>query len=309
MREKIKLNIKPLLGSLIFAIILWVMVATDKTYSYQIKVPIEIVRLAPNLTLLEPTPEFAIIEVQGKGRSLISIWFYDSAFRLEFPHLTKSKNIVLADYLTFLDMPTTFGLSVVDVVEPASFELKIGPVLERFVPIQLDGRIQPQNGYALMDYTFAQDSATVHGPKSKVEKLVSIKTENINFIGQKSSFSQIVQLVNPQPGIFTISPQSVRLDLDIQQLVERTIREIPIRIRRVPADLDVSAIPPKIALKVKGGERIIAALDTSQIIAEIDFRNYYKPDRDKYAVSIITPDKVSWIESFPKVFSLQVKKK
>jgi YbbR domain-containing protein len=309
MREKIKLNVKPLLGSIIFAIILWVMVATDKTYSYQIKVPIEIVRLAPHVTLLEPPPEYAVIEVQGKGRALISAWFYDVAFRLEFPNLTKSRKIVLADYLTFLDMPTTFGLAVVDVIDPVSFELKIGPELTSPVPIQLDGRIQPQDGYALMDYTFSRDSAIVSGPASKVAKLASIKTEQVNFVGQKSSFSEVVQLVNPQPGIFKITPQSVRLDLDIQRLVERIIREIPVRIRKVPPDLEVTAIPAKFALKVKGGEQIIAALDTSQIIAEIDFKSYYRPDREKYAVSIITPEKVSWIESYPRVFSLQVKKK
>jgi YbbR domain-containing protein len=309
MKEKIKLNIKPLLGSLSFAIILWVVVATDKTYSYQIKVPIEIIRLAPKVTLLEPIPEYAVIEVHGKGRSLISVWFYDVAFRLEFTNITKSKRIVLKEYLTFLDLPTTFGLAVGEVIEPAAFDLKIEPLLERLVPIQLDGRIQPQDGYALMDYTFVQDSATISGPRSKVEKITSIQTENLNFIDQKSSFSQVVQLINPQPGIFTLSPQSVELNLDIQRLVERIIREIPVRIRKVPVDLEVTVIPAKFALKVKGGEQIVAVLDTSQIIAEIDFKSYYKPDRERYAVSIITPEKVSWIESFPKTFSLQVKKK
>jgi hypothetical protein len=61
MPDKIKVNIKPIIGSLSVALILWIMVATEKIYSYQIRVPIEIAHLAPNKTLLEPIPEFAVI--------------------------------------------------------------------------------------------------------------------------------------------------------------------------------------------------------------------------------------------------------
>ncbi len=309
MREKIKLNIKPILGSLLFALILWMMVATEKTYSYQIVVPIEIKRLAKGQTLLEPVPQFAIIEVQGKGRALIGAWFYDVAFRLELPNITKSQNIKLKDYLTFLDLPTTFGLSVLEIIEPSNIELKIDKEVTREIPIQLVGVIQPEDGYTLIDYRFIADSAVIRGPRSKVDKISSILTESIEFMGHTSSFEERTNLINPEPGIFSLSPRSVIIDIDIQRLVERIVREIPIKIQRVPKDLEVIAIPPKLALKVKGGERLVAALDTSSIKAEFDFMQNYQQDREKYAVSIITPEKISWIESFPKMFSLQIKKK
>lgn len=309
MKEKIKLNLKPILGSVAFALILWMMVATEKTYSYQITVPIEVERLAPGFTLLEPIPESAVIEVQGKGRTLISIWFYDISFRLELPDITKSQRISLKDYLTSLNLPTTFGLSVVDIVEPGTIELKIDEKVTRKIPIQLVGMIQPEDGYALIDYIFIVDSAVVQGPRSKVDKVSAVMTESVEFIGHTSSFKERTNLINPEPGIFILSPGSVNIDVDIQTLVERTIREIPIRIHGVPDDLEVIANPPKLALKVKGGEKLVKALDTSSIRAEFDYSHNYQAGREKYAVSIITPEKISWIESFPREFSLQVKKK
>jgi len=309
MREKIKINLKPILSSLLFALILWIMVATEKIYSYQITVPIEIKRLARGQTLSEPIPESAIIEVQGKGRALIGAWFYDVAFRLELPNITKSQRIKLADYLTFIDLPTTFGLSVLEVIEPSSIDLKIDKEVSREIPIQLVGVIQPEDGYALINYRFIGDSAVVRGPRSKLNKISSIMTESVEFIGHTSSFAERTNLINPESGIFSISPRSVKIDVDIQRLVEIVVREIPIQFHRVPKEWEVIAHPPKLALKVKGGERLVAALDTSSIKAEFDFMQNYQPDREKYAVSIITPEKISWIESYPKMISLQIKKK
>jgi hypothetical protein len=92
-------------------------------------------------------------------------------------------------------------------------------------------------------------------------------------------------------------------------LVDRILYKIPIIIRNVRGNLDVTAIPPELALKVKGGEKIVADLQASDIKAEIDYKNQYRKDREEYAASISTPENISWIECIPKTFSLQVKRK
>ena len=309
MKEKIQKNLRPILGSLAFALILWIMVATEKTYSYQINVPIVIERLAKGKTLLEPVPESALIEVQGKGRSLIGLWFYEVTFRLELANITESRNIILSDYLTSLDLPTTFGVSILQVVEPKNFDLNIDDEIVREVPIQLVGVIQPEDGYTLIDYQFVEDSARIRGPRSKINKISTIMTESVEFIGNKTSFTEKTFLINPEPDIFQLTPISVDLDVNVQILIEGFVREIPIRIYDVPDEYEVVANPPKLALKVKGGEQLVAALDTSSVRAEFNFRQNYRPGRDKYAVSIITPEKITWLESFPKTFTLQIKKK
>ena len=309
MLEKIKVNIKPIIGSLSVALILWVMVATEKIYSYQIRVPIEIVRLAPGKTLLEPVPEYSVIEVQGKGRSLIATWFYDVRFRLEFPNIKKSQKIDLNNYLSFLDLPATFALSIQDIMESESFDLKIDNQIKKIVPIELSGEIEVDDGYLFVDHTFNQDSVTITGPYSKVRKIESILTGSFQQHSTTSVFSHKINLPNPEPGILDIFPRIVQINIDIQRLVEIFVYKIPILIRRVPRNLEVTAIPPELALKVKGGEKIVAALESSDIKAEIDYRNQYRPEREEYAVSISTPENISWIESIPKTFSLQVKRK
>lgn len=309
MSEKLKVNIKPIIGSLIVALILWIMVATEKIYSYQIKVPIEIVRLAPGKTLLDPVPKYSVIEVQGKGRSLIAIWFYDVRFRLEFPALKQSQKIKLINYLSFLDLPATFALSVQGIIEPESFDLRIDNHKKKIVPIRLSGEVEVDDGYVFVDHAFDQDSVTITGPDLKMQKIEHILTGDLQQHSTTSSFSHLINLPNPDPGIIEIIPQTIQVDVDIQRLAERIVYKVPILIGRVPPYLEVTAIPSELALKVKGGEKIVAALEASDIRAEIDYRNQYRPDREEYAVSISTPENISWIESIPKTFSLQVKRK
>jgi len=309
MPEKIKVNIKPILGSLGVALILWIMVATEKIYSYQIKVPIEIARLAPGKTLLEPVPDYSVIEVQGKGRSLIAAWFYDVRFRLEFPAIKNPQSINLKNYLNFLDLPATFALQVQEIIEPESFNLLIDDQLEKVVPVELSSEIEVEDGDVFVGHTFSPDSVTINGPASKVRKINSIPSGIFKQLSTTSAFSQKINLPNPESGILDISPQIVEANIDIQLLVDRIVYKIPIHIRNVRSNLNVTAIPPDLALKVKGGEKIVAALEASDIRVEIDYGKQYRRDRENYAASISTPENISWIECIPKTFSLQVKRK
>jgi hypothetical protein len=309
MAEKLKVNIKPILGSLSVALILWAMVTTDKIYSYQIKVPIEIDRLAPGKTLLEPIPEYSEIEIQGKGRSLIALLFYDVRFRLEFPDIKQSQIINLNDYLSYLDLPATFGINVQEVINPKSFDLKIDDKITKKVPVQLSEELAVDDGYTFVDHTFDHDSVSITGPASKVKNIEFIETGKFPQNSTTSPFRRSINLPNPDPGILEIVPQTVQIKIDIQRLADVIVYNVPIQILHVPSNLEVTAIPPKLALKVKGGEKIVAALDSSDIMAEIDYRSQYKTGQEEYAASISTPDNITWIESIPKTFSLTVKRK
>ncbi|TFG98096.1 MAG: YbbR-like domain-containing protein [Calditrichales bacterium] len=309
MFKNFRTNIKPLIGSVVFALILWFMVATEKTYSHQITIPLEIVRMKTGKTLLDPVPENVTIEVEGKGRSLIGAWLYDVAFRLELANFDRSRSIELKDYLNFLDLPSNFNLKVVEVIEPTSIDLLIDDLITVEKPVRMSGSIIPEAGFTMIHFGYDSEMVKIRGPKSKVQKIDAVMTELVGNEKRKSSFSQELVLVNPEPGIMEVSPVRVRMDVDIQRLVEHIIYNIPIKIKNAPAHLNVTATPPVLALKVKGGEKVVAAIKPEEIIAEIDFPSHYRPDVKNYAVSIVTPTHISWIESIPQIFSLQVKKK
>ncbi len=298
-----------MLGSLLVAIVLWVMVATEKNYDYQITVPIELVSLAPKKTLSEPIPAEARVEIRGKGRSLLVLWFYDLRFRLDFPELRSSKTIELADYLNAFDIPGALNIEILGVIEPKTIDLKIDDLVQADKPITLTGNVAVEDGYTLIGYRFEPDSVSISGPKSLVRKVQQINTGRIDTKAQKVSFSRTLDLINPHPGLIELGTESVGVDFEVQRLVERVIYDIPINVVNVPRNLIVEAVPQKMSLRVKGGEQIVADIRADEIMAEINFEKQYKPDHEEYGAKIITPKNVNWIESIPKKFKLKIKRR
>jgi hypothetical protein len=302
-------NVKPLIGAILISLVLWFLVATDKNYSYQIKVPIHVLRIAKGKILKEKTPEFAIIEVRGKGRALIAIWFYDIRLNLELPEINRDKKIELADYLNFLDMPATFGLEVVEIIEPKTIDLKVDDELLLKKPVHFAGNVNTADGYILLNYTIETDSVELYGPKSLLRNIETVVTDSFNITAQKVDFEQKLDLRDPYPGLIEMSARSVTIEFDIQRLGERTVYDIPITVTNIPSYLDVEAVPPLFSLRIKGGVELIAEIQPTDIRAEIDFGKSYSSSKESYGARIIAPENISWIESIPKTFNLKVKRR
>jgi len=302
-------NFKSIIVSVLLASLLWLLVATGNRYSYTIKVPIRIARLAPGKTLANSIPEWAVLDVEGKGRALIASYFYDIGFNLELPEVKSDRKIELEKYLNFLDVPTTFDIEVKEVIEPKSFDLKVDDLVRIKKKIQFEGDITPEDGYTLIAHQFSQDSVILEGPKMLIRSLSHVRTDSLYLSGQKTGFRETIRLREPAPGLIKMEPKVVEASFDIQRLVERIVYDVPVKVINVPADLSVESIPPFLALRIKGGEKIVAGVSLEHFRVEIDFSRTFRPDKDEYSAIIYTPNSISWTESIPGIFKLKIKRK
>ena len=306
---KLPKNIRPLAGSVLIAIILWLIVATEKEYLYQIEVPINLIRIAEGKTLTEKIPDKAIIEFKGRGRSLVATMFYSVAFNLELPELNKSQSVDMKEYLHFLDLPATFGVETGEIIEPQSIDFRIDDLAVMKKPIVLTGEVTTENGYILEEQILDPDSVEISGPRQKLEKIGAILTEPLSISGVKASFNQNILLQNPFPGISEIRTPGTLAEFNIQRLIERVVYDIPIQVINTPAHLQVEAVPDRMSLKISGGEDIVAFIKSSDIKAEIDYAKNYKMHIESYGASIVAPPNIRWIESIPKSFKLKVRRR
>jgi len=304
-----KKNIKPFIGSLVVALVLWILVATDKNYDYQISVPIELLRLAAHHTLSEPFPDQALIEVRGKGRSLLVSRFYDLKITLDFPELKSSTTVQLDEYLGTIDIPGALSIEILGVIEPKSFDLKVDELVDSKKPIDVSGSIGVEDGYTLIGYKCSPDSVQISGPKSLIGQIDQIYTEMVSMKGQRISFSENLTLENPNPALMQLEADNALVEFNIQRLVERVIYEIPIQVVNIPRNLTVESVPPKMALRIKGGENLVAQIQADEIKAAINFTKQYKVDQEEYGAEIITPENINWIESIPKKFRLKIRRR
>jgi hypothetical protein len=304
-----KKNIKPFLGSIILAIILWLIVAMQKDYVHQVDVPINLVRIAEGKTLANKIPKSASFEFRGKGRSLIAMLFYNVQLNLDLPELDRSQTIELNQYINFLDLPVTFGVETSDIIEPRTIEFVIDDLEIAKKPVLLSGSVGTENGYVLLGYTLTPDSVQISGPQSILKKQDYIFTKQVEIVGIKRNFTERLALKNPADQITQIEPAMVQAQFNIQRLIERVVYDIPINVINVPAQLQVDAVPGKMSLKIKGGEYLVAGVTAQDIRAEIDFAKNYQVEKESYGASIITPENISWIEPIPKKFKLKVRRR
>jgi YbbR domain-containing protein len=308
-KRKIRKSIKPIIGSLLISMTLWFMVTTSKEYTSQIKIPLEITRLAKGKTLLQPIPNHVELDIKGSGQSLIALYLYESSFKLVLPDIRKDTKILLEDYLVFLDLPSRLNLEVVEILDPKTIELKVDDFFVSDIPVLFSGSISTEPGYLVTDTSYSADSVRVSGPKSVIDTIKYIRTEQVEYKNQKYAFGKLLKLLSPLPEIVTLNPTEIEVQFEIQRIVERVVYEIPITIKNVPDNLKVEATPQFLSLRVKGGEKIIEKITIDDIRAEIDFSAQYKPESVEYPVSIKTPPEVSWLESSPKTFKLTVRRK
>ncbi len=301
-------NYKPLLASFFLALLLWIAVITDKTYTMRLEVPFKISELAKGYVLAEKVPDHVLLEVSGKGRALFGLNFYHTTIDLELTDIKKSETIQLKDFKQRFHIPRNLGIKIVDIIRPGKINLKVDRLLAVRRKIKLRTHIKPAPGYILNDVIMNQDSVLISGPAKLVRSVHVIESDTVYRDQKKYPFTMTIALVNPRPEILRLNPQKISARFVLEQLVERTFYNIPIQILGVPADYQGSAIPPTVTVKVKGSESRISNLTQNQLTALFDFRIWYKTGKMIYSAKIDAPEGVEVMDISPKQFRLQLKR-
>jgi hypothetical protein len=307
--DSFKDNYKHIIASFVLAFILWFAITTNKEYTTKIEIPFSIERVAEGKVLNGIPPDHVVLEVRGKGRSLISLNFVDKNFVLELPEIESSTTLHLSDYTSYINIPSELGIEIVDIVEPKTLELTVDDYLRDKKPIRIQSTIKPAPGYILADTKSSQDSVWVSGPAGIVNSYKYIKTDSLKFSEIKYPFQMQVNLISPKPDVVELDPKKIIVSFTVEQLVERNIYNIPIQIIRVPGHLEAAAEPATIMLRVKGGESKISDLKPGDISVIFDYSKDYRPSVSDYPMQIEMPLGVSWLEASPQKFHLKLVKK
>ena len=302
----IKENYKALLIAFGLALLLWLVVTTNKEYKTRIEVPFRIVRLADNKVLIKSVPDKVILEVSGTGRALMGLNFYNTKIDLELPEINKSTVIDLNDYLTRFDVATELGVSIVDIIEPKKFDLRVDRYMVEDKPVRVQSDIQMAPGYILNAYTLEQDSVTVSGPTSLIKRLNYLETEKIEKNNVKYPFRVTAAVIQPRIGIIDVRPENVTVAFDVEQIVERTIYDVPIQIVGIPANLSATSSPRNISLRIKGSESIVTQITKDEITVFFDYSKHYRKGVTDYEFQIEMPNNVSWTSASPDKFRLHL---
>ena len=300
---------KPMIGSFLLAVLLWAAVTTDKIYTIRITVPLQITQVAPGYVLKEMPPKYAILKVRGKGRALITLYFYKPKIKLELPQIKKSTTLRLMDYANQIYVGQDLGVHLEDIIQPREIRLEVDRYKEMPKPVKIRHQIKPTPGYVLSRIEVKPESVMVGGPRSIVKTIRFIQSEPVARDNVRYPFNVQLRLVSPKPGIVHLKPNRVNVRFVIEQIVERTVYNIPIQIIGLPPNLTAKAEPPVVSVRIKGSEHKVASISREQITAVFDYQKEYRVGRSYYVPHFEALNGVDIIKVSPKSFHLLLRKK
>jgi YbbR domain-containing protein len=163
-----------------------------------------------------------------------------------------------------------FGVEVVQVM-PSAVAMTFETSATREVPVvpAVDGR--PAAGYVVGPLSADPPTVEVIGPESAVKRATEVLAQPVSVHGAKTNVreSVILGLLDPSLRLKTARSATVVVQI-VPAPLERVLRNRPVHLRNLPANLAAEAVPAAVELTVRGNRDALNRVDADDIVAFID---------------------------------------
>jgi len=288
--------------ALVFAVIIWSYASGEGMAKLTLRVPLEVQVQNEKMTITQgankmlrvvfqaPKNDLALLSEEDvkairviKGRVNTGEYSFQISkgdFRLP------SENISIQEIY-----PKVLRVTLDDVV---SRKLKVKPVIQG----------EPAIGFSFTDSDVLVDPNTVlvTGPKSKIEKMDSIKTTLIDIVGRMQSFKKKVKLDLPSGFSESVNTNGVEVIVPlVAQFSSKTYENIPVKVLGIPEKtFSVFLDPSIVTLTLKGPLRILEELKDEDLMAYVEITGR-KKGKYNLSLQLNVPKDLSLKDEQPKI--------
>lgn len=301
-----KKNIHIVIISLIFSIILWGSISLSKDYYITIDFPLKIVNYREGYTSGSRIPEKISGKIKGTGWKLISLSLgAESEYTVSTGGDTGTKYINLYNSLSENQWLAS-DMEVID-LSPDTLTIDIEKVGKKRVPVEADFTLDFKPGYGLAENVQVYpESTTVTGPVSYLKNLTSVSTERAVFSNLDSKIVEQLRLRSYNG--MTFSNDFVRVNLDVQKIVDKNFDNISVSILDIPSDREVVLLPNRINIGIRGGVNVLGKINKDQIKAYVYYRDVVLDTLGSLTPNIDVPQNTSLMYTKPERLRYIIKK-
>ncbi len=282
----------------IFAFGLWIYVAIGNNYSYQKEIKVFYSNLPDTLVLVDSVSSIDVI-FSGRGGALFSIWAAPPRAQCDLA----GQDIGQIEIATKdLRIPVGYGPLKADFEKRAiiiSIDRKIGKKVSVAVPVKEN----PKKGYAI-DEIEVLDTIELIGPLKLLDQIDEIATESLNVRNRSIPFEKDLRLEIQSPLIQT-TKKSLRVNVRIEQTIQKTLTSIPLTLIYTPEQRVRSATITIDTLVVEGSPNRIRRLSTADVTVRIKLTKL-GPGDYLLPAEIVLPKYVKPVRSVPQKFPLTI---
>ncbi len=290
--EGMRTNFGAKLFSLFLAIVLWGVVLGSRSVEVTQEVPLEIIT-SSDLTPANDLPERISFRLAGPKAFLRAI--------LDRPEEPIRVNLAsakagLVTYRFFSDnIHLPIGVKVLSIT-PSSILIKLEQTKKREVPVQLELRGEPPEGYQLIRSEVRPEKVKISGAESRVDAVVSVSTLPVDLSRIKATTEKEVDLDLERQQV-KLEGQAPRVFLQIEPIPANfRIRNVEVR---VLSSYKVRLEEKTVSVHVRADAKLLQSLDRSQVFGVVDLRG--KP-KGKYteSVSVTLPEGIVPVKTIPE---------
>ncbi len=243
-------NLTLKIGAVLLALLLWVHVATNKTYEHQVDMVLQVANIPKSLVLVSEIPSIVTVRVKTTGKQLIALAAKQHVLTLDGSQFHEG---AFEHDLSDRDAAAAFDqvYERVDVVFPRKLFIRLERLTEKSVLIEPGVRANAAPGFLIVGQTRIEPAMVrVAGPSSVMRNLKSIMTEAVELNGLTTSASHKVRLFVPDSLHLSLGDSSATISIDVEPMKERVIGDLAIH---APYDFDAAQYtfaPTTVALRL-----------------------------------------------------------
>jgi YbbR domain-containing protein len=214
--------------SLALAVMLWYVIAGEKTSEMGVTVPVELQNVPPALELTGDPVNAVQVRLRASPGVIQRLGPGDVSARIDLHGLDEGERIV---HLTAESMRVPFGVKVVKIT-PAIITLHFERTLTKTVPVRARLMGRPADGHEVAEVTSEPAEVSLAGPKSRVQEVESAFTEPVSVDGARTTVTDEVNIGLEDPLLRIEGAPRVRVTARVREThVTRTLDGLPIAVR------------------------------------------------------------------------------
>ena len=267
--------------------VFWVLTVLSKEYTATISSPVVFENYPTDKLLVEENDVVLQMQVKAPGFALLAHQFkFFSTVPLNVDNFMTKRKGKSWEYFWIGDqslsevqeaLPTNMQLLH---VQPNRIDLMFGEKAQKVIPISLKSdvsfeRLFRQKG----EIQLQPDHITVSGPKTVVEAIESISTQELNLLSLAKSAQGNIRLEEPKHQELTYSHQEIVYVVSVEQFTEGKAM-IPIQVSGVPRGYELKLFPEEVSV------HYVVSLDDFDLVDEQMFEAQVKYDAEKARLTV-----------------------
>jgi YbbR domain-containing protein len=253
--------------SVAIAVLLWMAIAGEETVERGLRVPLELQQFPAGLELLGDVPTTADVRVRGAAGTLSRVALGDIVAVLDLRSAKAGERLF---HLTPDQVRVPFGVEVVQ-VSPATVAVAFEQTASRNIPIKPAIEGKPAAGYTVGKATADPPTVDVVGPESAVRRVTEALTEPVSVAGAMRPVQETVTVGTLESTVRVKTQGTTKVTVQIVPApLEQTVRDRPVHLRNLPANLTATVMPSKVDVTLRGSREALSRIQPDEATAFVD---------------------------------------